>query len=250
MKTKTLLIAAAALAAGIISSQAQTPVYSQNIVGYVNQIYSPGYANVSNPLDNGVANTLTNLFPNPVGALDGTLVYTWNGVGYTIYTIDSSFPTGVADFGDSVGQVAPVIAPGELIYYFNNTGLAISNTVVGTVHVDAIATGTNIVGVTTNVLTPGYNFVSSKISVGGGVSSSIGLTNPGGVLDGTLIYIPNINGSGTFLGYTIRTIDSSFSTGFADFGDSVQEPEPIIPVGTGFIFFNNLGANYNWVQSL
>ncbi len=44
MKTKTLLIAAAALAAGIISSQAQ--VYSQNIVGYANrsavlQVFTP-----------------------------------------------------------------------------------------------------------------------------------------------------------------------------------------------------------------
>ena len=36
MRTKTLLIAAAALAAGILSSSAQT--YSQNIVGYVNQV--------------------------------------------------------------------------------------------------------------------------------------------------------------------------------------------------------------------
>ena len=34
MRTKTLLIAAAALAVGILASSAQT--YSQNVVGYVN----------------------------------------------------------------------------------------------------------------------------------------------------------------------------------------------------------------------
>ncbi len=38
MRTKTLLIAAAALAAAVTSSQAQSTVYSQNIVGYVNQV--------------------------------------------------------------------------------------------------------------------------------------------------------------------------------------------------------------------
>ena len=35
MRTKTLLFAAAALAASITASQAQT-VYSQNVVGYIN----------------------------------------------------------------------------------------------------------------------------------------------------------------------------------------------------------------------
>ncbi len=57
MRTKTLLIASAALAAGILTSSAQT--YSQNIVGYVSQslVYngstpsSHGWANVANPLD-------------------------------------------------------------------------------------------------------------------------------------------------------------------------------------------------------
>ena len=57
---KTLLMAAAALAAGIITSQAQ-PVYSQNIVGYVNQTFVSGYVNVANPLDNGGGNSLTNI---------------------------------------------------------------------------------------------------------------------------------------------------------------------------------------------
>src|ERR1700733_540872 len=50
MKTKTLLIAAAALAAGVMSSQAQG-VYSQNIVGYVNLSISNGFNLVNIPLD-------------------------------------------------------------------------------------------------------------------------------------------------------------------------------------------------------
>ncbi len=60
MKTKTLLIAAAALAAGVISSQAQ--VYSANIVGYAN-VVCPASTLVllANPLDNGT-NTANDVF--------------------------------------------------------------------------------------------------------------------------------------------------------------------------------------------
>ena len=37
MRTKTLLLAAATLAIGVVCSQADAPIYSQNVVGYVNQ---------------------------------------------------------------------------------------------------------------------------------------------------------------------------------------------------------------------
>src|SRR5215475_1208779 len=36
MRTKTLLLSAVALAAGVLASQAQSNVYSANVVGYVN----------------------------------------------------------------------------------------------------------------------------------------------------------------------------------------------------------------------
>ena len=83
MRTQKLLItAAAALVAGIVSSQAQ--VYSQNIVGYVNTILPNGNTAISNPLlngdgTNGAENVLTSL---QIG--DGLLV--WNGAGYSGYT--------------------------------------------------------------------------------------------------------------------------------------------------------------------
>jgi hypothetical protein len=70
MKTKTLLIAAAALVAGIVSSEAQ--VYSANIVGYVNVSGNANqFALIANPLDNGT-NTgndeLSSLPPRTRGA--------------------------------------------------------------------------------------------------------------------------------------------------------------------------------------
>src|SRR5271154_6934502 len=82
MRTKTLLLAVAALATGIISSEAQSNVYSQNIVGYVNAVSPVGgqFALLANPLDNGT-NNITSLFPT---APNQTQVEIWNGSGFQL----------------------------------------------------------------------------------------------------------------------------------------------------------------------
>ena len=84
---KTLLIAAAALAAGVISSQAQ--VYSQNVVGYIN-ITTPagGYSFVANQLTNGnnnVNNVLNSGLVSDPNALTNSTLYVWNDGGYDIF---------------------------------------------------------------------------------------------------------------------------------------------------------------------
>jgi len=51
MRTKTLLLAVGALAAGLVTSQAQ-PVYSANVVGYMNVPLPSGqYISMANQLD-------------------------------------------------------------------------------------------------------------------------------------------------------------------------------------------------------
>jgi hypothetical protein len=243
---KTLLIAAAALAAGVISSEAQ--VYSQNIVGYVNQPIKLGFNVFANPLDNSVGNSITNIIP-PGATWDGTSVATWTGTGYSVVTIDSTMSTGVADAGDNFAVTAPVVAPGQA-FFVNNIGTSNLLTIVGSVHVEGAGTGS--VGVTTNILSssPSLTFVASKLPVAGGVSSVLGLTNSAGALDGCQVTIPNVNASGSITGFTTYTIDSTMATGFADAGDNVVQPEPIIPVGGGFFFQNTLGTPIKWVQSL
>jgi hypothetical protein len=72
MRTKTLLLTLAAVAAGITASQAQ--VYSVNAVGYVNLTVPPGYSLIANPL-NGTNNLLSTILPAPP---DGTFVLKWN----------------------------------------------------------------------------------------------------------------------------------------------------------------------------
>jgi hypothetical protein len=266
MRTKTLLLTAAALlAAGIVSTQAQ-PVYSQNIVGYTTEILPVGWASVNTPLDLSGGNYLTNVFPNPgpgsgANALDFSKVYIWNGVGYSVYTLDSDFASGVADAFDN-NQVSPppTVNPGTLIYIYTKGGnltIRATNVLAGTVHVDTPANFvTTFVGATTNVLVKGFNFVASKLPVAGGLTSVLQLKNagPGGgnnVLDFSLVYIPNINASGVFVGYNTYTIDSDFASGYADAFDNNQVAEPQIPVGSAIIIKyvdNNNQGPYYWVQ--
>jgi len=117
---KTLLIAAAALVAGAITSQAQ--VYSANIVGYVNVVCPAGQLVLaSNPLDDGTntANSILANLPNK------SSIQTWNGSGFTLigksssgFTGNPSLPVGTGFFIKSVsnftntfvGNVVP--APG------------------------------------------------------------------------------------------------------------------------------------------
>jgi hypothetical protein len=80
MRTKTLLIAAAALAATVISSQAQ--VYS-GVVGYVNVAAPSGqFVFLNNPLTTG-NDVISNVVQNVPG---GTTVDIWNGSGFDLLT--------------------------------------------------------------------------------------------------------------------------------------------------------------------
>jgi hypothetical protein len=125
MRTKALFSAAAALAVGALTAQAQ--VYSVNIVGYVNQATPGGAFNlVQNPLDDGT-NTLSTVL---AGAPNTSQAFVWNGAGYDLASVgaksgvwgpDLAVPTGVgfffkpaADFTNTyVGEV--VAAPGESV---------------------------------------------------------------------------------------------------------------------------------------
>jgi len=76
MRTKTLLLSAAAVTAGIISSQAQSNVFSANVVGYVSVTNPAGaYVMLANPL-NADTNDLTTLLS---AAPNGTVVQVFQG---------------------------------------------------------------------------------------------------------------------------------------------------------------------------
>jgi len=99
MRTKTLLLTAAAMAAGLATSIAQSNVYSANVVGYVNVTNGAAqYALLSLPLDTG-SNNLTGLFPS---APNGSQVLIWNGAGYQ--GAQKSFGNWNTNFNLSPGQ--------------------------------------------------------------------------------------------------------------------------------------------------
>jgi hypothetical protein len=219
MRTKTLLVAAAALlAAGVVTSEAQ--VYSQNIVGYVNTVLPVGNTAVSNPLltgTNGAEQVLTSLQGG-----DGLLV--WNGAGYSGYTY-----FGPGNWVDSNGNSvpAPTLAQGAGFFYQNGQGVAETNTFVGTV-------------VTTNTvsLPVGNTLVGSSIPYAAAAdSTNFTLPLQGG--DGLLIW----NGAG-YSGYTYfgpgTWVDSN--------GNSVAAPT--IGVGAGFFYQNGQGVAETWTESL
>lgn len=244
---KTLLIAAAALAASVISSQAQ--VYSQNIVGYVNVPSPVGYAAMANPLSNNGNDSATNLF-DMSGVNDGSIILTWAGTHYQQTAFDSTSATGFSDPATFAPLPAPVLPPGTG-FLFNNQTASNTITFVGTVAVGGPGASTNVVGVTTNIISSATVYVlkSSILPIGGGISSVLGLQNVGGALDGSIVLIPNIVG-GSIHGYQQTQFDSSSGTGFSDPATFASKPEPVIPVGGAFLFSDQSGADIQWVQSL
>jgi hypothetical protein len=265
MRTKVLLIAAAALAVGTVASQAQ--VYSQNIVGYVNNQVPNGYSVQAAPLTNSIGNTFTNLYPNYSidqygdGALDGVAAYVWSGHGFTEYQLLLSSPTGVVQADGATPIASPVFGPGQAFFIDNESGNAFTNTFTGTVQIDSGAyPGTSTNNVAANAA---YSFLSAKIPVAGGVQTVLGLTNNiidqygDGLLDGEAVLVPKFTskviGGVTYYkaaGYTEYQYLASSSTGFVGADGQTVLPEPQIPVGSGFLFYNDNVQAVSWVQSL
>lgn len=217
MKTKTLLIAAAALAAGVVTSQAQ--VYSQNVVGYVN-LTTPAvnqFACFANPLDNGT-NNLTSLFPS---APNQTVVEVWNGV---------SFQSAIKAFGSWDTNL--VVAPGTgfFIKYPSSAGI-VTNTFVGTVLNENPSTsggGTNITSLPTT-----FVLLGSKFPIAGNLTASgTNTLNLGPVLANQSV-VEVWNGT-------------SFQSAIKAFGS--WDTNLDLSVGQGF-FVKSKNAT-NWVQTL
>jgi hypothetical protein len=210
---KTLLIAAAALAASIISSEAQ--VYSQNIVGYVNVPFVAGFTAVGNPLQNadGV-NSATNVI---TGIPDFSYVYVWNGSGYNAYEVYQG------QYYDSQGNglvPTPNLPVGTGV--FIQASAAFTNTFVGTV----LVTNTAVGSITTNNfnLLSGFNFVNPLLPIGGGIISSLQMAN---IPDFSYIYVWN-TGSQSYVG------SESYQGTWYDVTGNFTVPEPTVAVGAAF----------------
>jgi hypothetical protein len=210
MKSKTLLIAAAALAVATVSSQAQ--VYSANIVGYANVVLPAGqFVLASNPLDDGTntANDLLGSLPNK------SSLQIWNGTSFTPYTKGAS--------GFSPNPSIPVGTG-----FFVKAATAYTNTFVGNV---VPAPGGNTA---TNGLPAGSFVLVGSILPVSGTFNDVG-TNAFNLIAS----LPNKS--------SIQIWNGSSFTPYTK-GASGFSPNPSISVGQGF--FVKSATATNWVQTL
>jgi len=246
---KTLLIAAAALAAGIISTQASS-VYSQNIVGYAN-VPTPTGGNdylITVPFVVGVSNGANEVFGTSLqGPMDFTQVLIWSptGASYTLYQSDDGSATGWDDYNFN-SVPAPVLPVGQGFFLIPAAG-GLTNTFTGSV---AINTGT------TNTVT--YPVGGNDYLVGSTVPYAGSITNNPGLNLNSLDTVGGVVGAGDFTqvliwsptgaSFTLIQTDSGSPTGWDDYNFNSITP-PSLNVGDG-VFIIPSTANVQWTQSL
>jgi hypothetical protein len=243
---KTLLIAAAALASSIISSQAQ--VYSQNIVGYANvPTAGGGTFLMAVPFQIGASNGANEVWPlsggNPT-LPDGSSLLLWNGSKYTTYLSDSGSSSLWDDNNGTAIPNAPLLPVGQGFFLIpaNST----TNTFAGNV---AVNVGTS------NVMTlasGGTFLVAPYVPYAGAVTNGNLVTGAGGpnMWNNGSVGIPD--GSSLLLWngskYTTYLSDSGSSSYWDDNnGTSIPVP-PSISVGQGFFVIP--AATWNWTVGL
>jgi hypothetical protein len=224
MRTKTLLIAAAALAAGLASSMAQA-VYSQNVVGYYN-------VTVSSTGPAGTSLSRYKIIANQLNKSDMTL----NGVlgtnlppGTLFYPFDPSIPgyATAAELIDDVTGWDPnyTLPLGKGGFIRNLAGADMTVTFVG-----EVAQGS----VTNTVWPTGYSIMGSAIPQGGLVQAA--LKFPGNEAGGDFItqWVPG----------------TGFTTANEYLGGNAWDPaEPNVGVGEGFFVRRLSGGGTNWVRN-
>jgi hypothetical protein len=222
MRTKTLLLAAAAaLAAGILSSSAQ--VYSANVVGYVNVVLPPGpnFQFVANPLDSG-NNVLTNTMQSlPIGSK----VYKWdyiNGAFDLIFT-RSSLGAG----GWSAGSGTNTDNPGEgfMVQLPASATAGFTNTFVGTV----------LQGSLTNTLLPGYTAQSFPVPISDAVTNQ-----------GLNAVLPSSPAGSQLLQWDVVNQSFDLVHGRNALGSGWSGGVPQVSPGAAFFIFNNSANTYQW----
>jgi hypothetical protein len=172
MRTKTLLLAGAALAFSLATSQAQ--VYSANIVGYAN-VLLPGngqFTLVATPFDDGNGNILSNIITAP---LPGGVANPLGQSKITTFGIPTpGVPNIIAKGATGAWSANPSLPPGTGYYIQNGKpgGGApdLTNTFVGTV-IPLVAASV------TNDIPNGYSIQGSVIPYAGNIAISL---TPGG----------------------------------------------------------------------
>ena len=238
---KTLLMAAAALAAGVISSQAQ-PVYSQNIVGYANVVTPTAGAQylVTCPFVIGVSNGANEVFGSSLPDFSTLLVWSVSANNYSVFLSDSSSPT-LWDDSDFNPVPAPALPVGQG-FFLSPNGPNITNTFIGT-----IATSVGSSNVMTFPTAGAQYLVGSVVPYAGSVTN--GSNSGGGVnLNGLPDFSTVLIWSTAANNFTVFLSDSSSPTLWDD-SEFNPVAAPSIDVGQGF-FVSPSAPNATWTTGL
>jgi len=233
MRTKALLLGAAAVAAGLMTSHAQ--VYSANIVGYVNIPLTNGVLSIVAPaLDadgTGTNNTISTVFSTPTV---GDVAFVFNGSGYNTIgynTVGHGANAVTGWYLNGVLTNGYPINPGVSVFY--QPAANETNTQVGTV-----LQGTNLV----NKFFPAagsIGLLSSQVPIAGGVTTVLGYTPS----VGDVVFEYNGSGYNTY-GYNTVGHGANAVTGW--YLNGVLS-EPQVAVGQGF--WLQPAQSTNWTQS-
>ncbi len=172
MRTKTLLLTAAALAAGLATSVAQSNVYSVNVVGYVNVTLTNGFNLIGNQLDldgTGLNNNVNTVFSTNLPS--GSIVYAWSGTSFASPAATFLSKSG---WGGGTNAVNTALAPGKGVFVALPAGQSKTITLVGNV----------MQGSLSNSYAGGYSVLSSTVPQGGLVQTDLGFV----ALNGAIVY--------------------------------------------------------------
>jgi hypothetical protein len=237
---------AAALAAGVISSQAQT-VYSQNVVGYVNVSIPAGKLQmVANQLDTG-SNTLDNVFQGTGLVSGSTVVLEWTGAGYNQYTY----------LNCSASPVSPCVAGfynlnnvevGSTNYLQPGQGIFIHNEAASTITIPTV--GQVVQGTNDYTIATGLNIYSIPQPLAGTPLDAANVNFP--VVSGSTVYL-QWTGSGynqyTYLNCSASPV-SPGQAGFYSLANVYEDTNPAAwpPAGGSFFIHNEAGKSMTWTN--
>lgn len=219
MRTKTFLLSAAVLAAGLSASVAQS-VFSVNAVGYVNITVVNGNNLIANPL-NGTNNNINTVIPT---APAGSTVTKWNGTLQQLAPSDA-YLAGTGWVDENFAASTTTIAPGEA-FFFQNPGATATLTFVGEVPQG------NLV----NPIGPLFGFYSSIVPQSASLPA-LSFPAAGGMVYNAWDRVGQKYGAGlTFLA----------GTGWVD--ENFANVDPVPAVGEGFLITNPGGA-VSWTRT-
>ncbi len=251
MRTKTTILSAVALAAGLLSASAQ--VYSANVVGYYNvAVAAHGYQLIANQLTNS-ANDINvvagqGCISDPAGA-NNTVLFFWGGSGFSSYQYfkGADADTYFLNSGSTDGWYDPTgtkavaaLKQNSGHFLFNPASTPLTNTFVGQV----------VQGPFTRTVKTGFDTYSVVPPVGTNVDSTLGGfpgTSDSNGANNDVIYIYN-GGYSTYQYFTGADADTYFLNSGSVNGwydpTGVSNPAQL-KVGQGF-FIHHFTAPVTW----